>query len=115
MRKKWILIALAVGLLATVITGGVALAWGGPGHGWGRGHDDRLPDLAGKVAGILGTGEQETADAIAQARQELRDEANEAALSDIAGRMATTLETDEQATAAALQQVMERWPVADAA
>ena len=29
MRRKWILIGLAVGLLAAAITGGVALAWGG--------------------------------------------------------------------------------------
>lgn len=108
MRKRWILIALAVGLLAVVVTGGVALAWGGNGHGWGwgRGHDDnRLSALAGKVAGILGTGEQETADAIAQARQELRDEAKDAALTDLAGRVAETLGTDADETADAIEQV----------
>ena len=108
MRKRWILIALAVGLLAAAVTGGVALAWGGNGHGWGwgRGHDDnRLSALAGKVAGILGTDEQETADAIAQARQELRDEAKEAALTDLAGRVAETLGTDADETADAIEQV----------
>ena len=108
MRRKWILIALAVGLMAAAATGGVAWAWGGPGHGWGRGgHDDGLSALAGKVAGILGTDEQETADAIAQARRELRDEAKDAALTDVATRVATTLGTDAQATADAIEQVSE--------
>lgn len=108
MRKKWILIALSVGLLAAAITGGVALAWGGPGHGWGRGnHDSRLSALAAKVAGILGTDEQETADAIKQAQQELRDEAQEAALNDFAGRVAETLDTDADAAADAIEQVAQ--------
>ena len=108
MRKKWILIGLAVGLLTVVITGGVALAWGGPGYGWTRGGDDgRLSALAGKVAGILETDEQETADAIAQARQELRDEAQEEALQDIAGRVAEALGTDADDTADAISQVAE--------
>ncbi len=108
MRKRWILMALAVGLLAAALTGGVALAWGGPGHGWGRGgHDDRMSALAGKVAGILGTGEQETADALAQARRELRDEVRETALNDLAGRVAETLGTDADATANAMAQVAD--------
>lgn len=110
MRRKWIFIALAVVLLATAVTGGVAWAWGGPGNGlgWGRGHDDdRLSDLAEKVAGILGTDEQETADAITQAQQELRDEASDAALADVAGRVATTLGTDADETADALELVSQ--------
>lgn len=108
MRKRWIFIALAVGLLAAAVTGGVALAWGGGGLGlgWGRGHDnDRLSALADRVAGILGTDADETADAIAQAQQELRDEANDAAIADVAGRVATTLGTDADATAAAIGKV----------
>ena len=81
---------------------------GGPGHGWGRGDSDsKLSALAGKVAGILGTEEQETADAITQARQELRDEAQEAALQDFAGRVAETLGTDSDETAYAIKQVAE--------
>ena len=78
MRKRWILIALSVGLLAAAISGGVALAWGGNGHGWGWGrgdHDERKSAVAAKVAEILGTDEQETADAIDQANQEVREEA----------------------------------------
>ena len=106
MRKKWIIIGLAAGLLAAVLAGGVALAWGGGGKGWGRGHDSgRLSDLAGKVAGILGTDEQETADAIAQAQRELREEANDAALADIASRVAGTLGTDVESTTGAMEQV----------
>ena len=104
------MIALAVALLATAVTGGVAWAWGGPGHGlgWSRGnHENRLSDLAGKVADILGTDEQETADAIAQAQQELRDEASDAALADVAGRVATTLGTDSDETADALELVSQ--------
>ena len=110
MRKRWILITLAVVLLAAVVSGGVALAWGGPGHGWGwalgRGdHDERKGAVAAKVAEILGTDEQETADAIAQASQEVRQEAQQAALNDFAGRVAETLDTDAEATADAIEQV----------
>ena len=108
MRKRWILIAVAVGLLAAAITGGVALAWGGSGHGWGWGrgdHDERKSAVAAKVAEILGTDAQETADAIEQANQEVRQEAQQAALDDFAGRVAATLGTDADATASAIEQV----------
>ena len=108
MRKRWILIAVAVGLLAAAITGGVALAWGGSGHGWGWGrgdHDERKSAVAAKVAEILGTDTQETADAIEQANQEVREEAQQAALDDFAGRVAETLGTDATATANAIEQV----------
>ncbi len=105
MKRKWILIGLAVGLLAAAITGGVALAWGGGGHGWGRGNsEERQAAVAAKVAGILGTDEQTTANAIAQAQQEVRDEAQEAILQDFAGRVAETLGTETQATADAITQ-----------
>ncbi len=108
MRKKWILVGLAVGLLTAAITGSVGLAWGGGGHGWGRGNnDERQAAVAAKVAATLGTDEQETADAIAQAQQEVRDEAQEAALQDFAGRVADTLGTETDATADALKQVAE--------
>ena len=110
MRKRWILIALSVGLLAALVTGGVALAWGGNGHGWGWGrgdHDERKSAVAAKVAEILGTDAQETADAIAQANQEVREEAQQAALDNFAGKVAATLGTDAEETANAIQQVAE--------
>lgn len=110
MRKRWILIGLAVGLLAMAVTGGVALAWGGPGHGWGLGwargdHDERNAAVAEKVAEILGTDASETADAIAQAQQEVRQEAADAALEDLAGRVAVALSTDAAATTEAMKSV----------
>ena len=108
MKKKWILIGLAVGLLAAAISGGVALAWGGPGHDWGLGrgnHEERQSAVAAKVAEILGTDEQETADAITQAQREVREEAADAALEDLAGRVAETLGTDADATADAIEKV----------
>ena len=110
MKKRWILVALAVGLLSAAIAGGVALAGGGHGHGhgWKLGHDDnRLSDLGRKVAGILGTGEQETVEAIAQARKELRDEAHDAALADLAGRVAEIVGSDADETEAAIKRVSE--------
>ena len=116
MRKKWILIALSAGLLAAVIAGGAALAWGGPGwgggHGWGgfggwfgdgqRG--ERHTAVAGKVAEILGTDADATAEAIAQAHREVRQEAADAKRQDLAGRVAAILETDAAATADAIAQ-----------
>ena len=76
--------------------------------GWGRGHhEESKAAVASKVAAILGTDAQETADAIKQARQEVREEAAAAALQNLAGRVATALGTDADATAAALQQVAE--------
>ena len=112
MRRKWVLIALAAGLLAALIGGGTALAWGGTGHGgswgwsWGRGdHDERRTAVAAKVAEILGTDEQETADAIVQAQREVREEAAGAALEDLAGRVAETLGTDAEATEEAIASV----------
>ena len=71
MRRKWILVGLAVGLLAAALTGSVALAWGGPGHSWswGRGdHEERNSAVASMVAEILGTDAEETADAITRPR-----------------------------------------------
>ena len=110
MRKKWILISLTVVLVAAAITGGVALAWGGSGHGWGWGrgdHDERNAAVAAKVAEILGTEEDETADAIAQAQSEVRQEAYDASVANIAGRVAETLGTDADATAEAMKKVAQ--------
>ncbi len=110
MRKKWFLMALSVGLLTTAVFGGAALAWGGSGHGWGWGrgnHDERHSAVASRVAEILGTDGQETADAIAQAREEVREAAADAALDDLAGRVAGTLGTDAEATAAAMKRAAE--------
>ncbi len=110
MRRRWILITLAVVLLGAALSGGVAWAWGGPGHGWGLGrgdHDDRQAAVASKVAEILGTDADETADAIAQAQSDVREEAADAALEDLAGRVAETLGTDADATAEAIKAVSE--------
>ena len=110
MRRKWILVGLAVGLLAAALTGSVALAWGGPGHSWswGRGdHEERNSAVASMVAEILGTDAEETADAITQAKTEVREEIADAALEDLAGRVAEILETDADATADALEKVSE--------
>ena len=112
MRKRWILVGLAVGLLVMAVTGGVALAWGGPGHGlgwgWGGGdREERNSAVAAKVAEILGTDAEETANAITQAQQEVKQEAADAALEDLAGRVAGTLDTDATATAEALERVSQ--------
>ena len=110
MRKRWVLIGVAVGLLAAAITGGVALAWGGPGHGWGWGlgdRDERKSAVAEKVAEILGTDAEETAEAIEQANQEVRKETQQAALDDLAGRVAETLGTDADETSEAIAKVSE--------
>lgn len=112
MRKKWILIALSVGLLAVGITGGAALAWGGPGWGggfggWfdGRGQDEHRTAVAGRVAEILGTDAQETAEAIVRAEKEVMQAAAAAELQQFAGRIAVALGTDAGATADAITQV----------
>ena len=111
MRRKWILIALAVGLLTLALGGGAALAWGGGhglGWGWGRGnHHERDAAVAAKVAEILGTDADTTAAAIAQARQEVKEETAQAALDDLAGRVAAILGTDAAATAAAIKKVSQ--------
>lgn len=110
MRKKWILIALSAGLLAAIIAGGAALAWGGPGKGgfggW-FGNDDRgerQTAVANKVAEILGTDADATADAIARAHREVRQEAADARRQDLSDRAAAILETDAAATADAIAQ-----------
>ena len=109
MRKKWILIALSAGLLAAMIAGGAALAWGGPGKGgiggWFGGDNDRSERqtaVANKVANILGTDAQTTADAIERAHREVQQEAADAKLQDLAARVAEILETDADATADAI-------------
>ncbi len=119
MRRKWVLIAVAAGLLALAIGAGAVLAsggggkghaWGGPGHAWVWGredHDDHQSAVASKVAEILGTDEQETEDAIAEARREVREEAEDNALNDFAGRVAESLGTDADATAEAIRKVAE--------
>ena len=110
MKKKWILIALTVVLAAAAITGGVAAAWGGPGYGWGWGrgdHEERNTAVAAKVAEILGTDEEETADAISQAQTEVRQEAFDASVANIADRVAEALGTDTDATADALKDVAQ--------
>lgn len=104
MKKRWLIVGLATGLLAVAVTGGVVLAGGGGGHGWGFGkHEGRLSALTERAAEILGIEAQDITDAYAQAREE----AAEDRLQDFAGRVAGTLGTDAQATAEAISQVSE--------
>lgn len=80
MKRKWVLIALSVGLLGAAITGGAALAHGfrDGGHSSGRliGQDasEQQAALAARVAAILGADEQATADAMAQVQEEMQTE-----------------------------------------
>ena len=109
MRKKWILIGLAAVLLMALVGGGAVMAWGGKGQGWswGRGGGEHREAVASKVADILGTDADETADAIDQAQREVREEAANAALEDLAGRVAAILGTDASDTATAIKSVSQ--------
>ena len=85
MRRKWIPIGLVVGLLAAAITGGAVLASGGdPGGDNGKAATEVLaegPDgMEAKIAEILGTDPQATADAFAQVASEIDAEYVDAVL-----------------------------------
>ncbi len=76
MRSKWIPMGLIVGLVATAITGGAVLASGGdPGGGNGKAPTEVVvegPDeMEAKIAEILGTDPQATADAFDQVDSEI--------------------------------------------
>lgn len=62
MKKRWIITALAVAVLALGITGGVILA-----HGGGPNGDPPLKSLASRVAAILGIDEAKVQDAFNKA------------------------------------------------
>ena len=74
MKKRWILVPIALTMLAIVIvTTGTALTQGTETSGIGS--------FASRVASILGLDEAQVQDAIDQARRELRDEAVQIKLS----------------------------------
>lgn len=105
MKKKWILISVAAGLLLMAITSGAAFAWGGSGGGYsgfGKGHGHRGESATmNRVAEIIGVPVETLVDAFTQSREE----AKEARLQDLAARVAASLGTDTSATADALRQV----------
>ena len=105
MRMKWVLTALVVGLLGAAVTAGGALAHQFGADGRAAGHivgkdvDGRQAALAAKVAAILGTDEQATAEAMERVRDEMKAEeaaefraAMEARLQDAVDRGAITRE-----------------------
>ena len=97
MRKKWIPIGLIAGLLAAAITGGTVLASGGDPDG-NNGKpatevDAKGPgDLEARIAEILGTDPQATADAMAQVDSEIDAEYVDAILEEAVKRGHITAE-----------------------
>ena len=69
MKRRWLIIPIAAGLLVSGLTAGAVLAHGGGGDGAGP-----ADGLAPRVASILGQEEGEVRDAIQQARREMMDE-----------------------------------------
>jgi hypothetical protein len=69
-KKRWILISMAVGLLALMATGGAILAQGNS-HSGGPGY---AGDLASRVAQILGLDEATVQSALDQAHRDIQDE-----------------------------------------
>ena len=68
MKKRWILVPIALTMLAIgIVTAGAALSHGTDTNG--------ISSFASRVASILGLDEAQVRDAIDQARRELRDEA----------------------------------------
>ena len=85
MRMKWVPIGLIVGLLAAAITGGAVLAAGGdPGGASGKAATEVVAegqgDLEARIAEILGTDPQATADAFVQVDSEIDAEYADAVL-----------------------------------
>ncbi len=80
MRKRWLIIPVAVLALAVALVGGVVLAEGtGDGDSSGGGiSEGSSKGFAARVAEILGLEEDTVADAMEQARQEMHDERVEA-------------------------------------
>ena len=89
MRKRWLIVALMVGVLAVGVTGATVLAQSSGGNGGGP-----VKGLVSRVAQILGLDDQQVQDAFDQARMEMRDEAVRTKLDGLveAGRL-----TQEQA------------------
>jgi hypothetical protein len=69
MRKRWIIISVAAGLLALAITGGAIFAQG-PGGKWGHSDEANI----GRMAELLNVEESQVQDAFRQVRRENQDE-----------------------------------------
>ena len=73
MRKRWIIVSVVMAALAIALTGGAILAQD-------DGDDESSKSFAGRVAEILDLDEDTVADAMKQAKEEMRDEAVKAKL-----------------------------------
>ena len=72
MRKRWIIVSVVMAALAIAITGGAIMAQDED--------EDSSKTFAGRVAEILGLEEDTVADAMKQAKEDMRDEAVKAKL-----------------------------------
>ena len=72
MRKRWIIVSVVMAALAIAITGGAIMAQDED--------EDGSKSFAGRVAEILGLEEDTVADAMKQAKEDMRDEAVKAKL-----------------------------------
>ena len=81
MRKRWIIVSVVMAALAIAITGGAIMAQDED--------EDGSKTFAGRVAEILGLEEDTVADAMKQAKEDMRDEAVKAKLDALveAGKM----------------------------
>ena len=70
MRKRWIVVSVVLAALAIAVTGGAIMAQ----------DEETKKSFAGRVAEILGLDEDTVADAMKQAKDEMRDEAVRAKL-----------------------------------
>ena len=73
MRKRWIIVSVVMAALAIALTGGAILAQDDD-------DDDGSKSFAGRVAEILDLDEDTVADAMKQAKEDMRDEAIKAKL-----------------------------------
>lgn len=73
MRKRWIIVSVVMAALAIALTGGAILAQDDD-------DDDSSKSFAGRVAEILDLDEDTVADAMKQAKEDMRDEAIKAKL-----------------------------------
>ena len=73
MRKRWVIVSVVMAALAIALTGGAILAQDDD-------DDDSSKSFAGRVAEILDLDEDTVADAMKQAKEDMRDEAIKAKL-----------------------------------
>ena len=88
MRKRWVIVSVVMAALAIAITGGAIMAQDED--------EDSSKTFAGRVAEILGLEDDTVADAMKQAKEDMRDEAIKAKLDALveAGKI-TQEEADE--------------------